>query len=415
MAPNARAYGPMIRILTFVPYYLPGYRAGGPLRSISNLVDHLSSEFAFSIVTLDRDAESDTPYPGVAVNAWNAVGNARVYYAAPNNLGLSRLGRLMRATPHDIVYLNSFFHPRFTVIPLLLQKLGRVPSSPTIVAPKGQFSEGALALKRTKKSAFLKAAALTRLYSDVLWQASSVYEADDVKRVMGVSDTPIIVAPDLLPRMPPAVPSDQTQRGAPRTRENPLRMIFLSRITPKKNLDFALRALSRVRVPVELSIVGPIRDEAYWKECRGLMDDLPDHIRARHLGSVEHGEVHALMVDHDLLFLPTHGENYGHVVPEALVAGTPVLISDTTPWRNLESRGVGWDLPLDDEEAFVAAIEAAARLSAEDFARFRRRAYDYGVATRTDPDAVRRNRFLFLKAAGIEEARSALPSETCFE
>lgn len=397
-----------LRILTFVPHYLPGYRAGGPLRSVANLVSHLGSEFAFDIVTLDRDAESDRAYPGIIVNEWNDVGSARVYYAAPNRLTPSHLSRLMRETPHDVVYLNSYFHPRFTVIPLLLQRFGRVPSRPTIVAPRGQFSAGALALKRLKKWAFVNMAKLTRLYAGVLWQASSAYEADDVKRMFDVPDADIIVAPDLLPRHPPAMRTEETtQRGAHRSAANPLRVIFLSRITPKKNLDFALRILSRVRVPVEFSIVGPIRDRTYWESCRKLMDDLPDNVRAHHLGSVEHAKVHDLMVDHDLFFLPTHGENYGHVIPEALVAGTPVLLADTTPWRNLESHGVGWDLPLGDEEAFVSAIESAAKLSIEEYSALRKRAYDYGVASRTDPEVVRMNRSLFLRAA---EARNDIPS-----
>lgn len=391
--------GPRLRILTFVPYYVPGYRAGGPLRSISNLVDHLGSEFDFSIVTSDRDAESDTSYPGITVNDWNAVGRARVYYAAPEGLGLSPLRRLMRATPYDIVYLNSFFHPKFTVMPLLLQKLGRVPSRPTIVAPRGQFSEGALALKRVKKLVFLAAAQLTRLYSGVTWQASSDYEATDVKRMLRVSDAEIVVAPDLLPKLPPTKIAKDTRRSGPRGMHDPLRVIFVSRITPKKNLDYALRILSRVRVPVEFSIVGPIRDETYWRQCRRLIDALPSHIQAHHLGSVEHEKVHDLMASHDLFFLPTHGENYGHVIPEALMAGTPVLISDTTPWRNLESSGVGWDLPLNNEEAFISAIEAAADLSIEDYARWRHSAYRFGVKSRTDPEAVCMNRSLFLKAA----------------
>src|SRR3546814_15539936 len=63
---------------------------------------------------------------------------------------------------------------------------------------------------------------------------------------------------------------------------------------------------------------------------------------------------------HDIFFLPTFGENYGHVIAEALEAGLRLLICDQTPWRGLAEAGVGHDLPLNQPEAFVTAIEAEA-------------------------------------------------------
>ena len=74
-------------------------------------------------------------------------------------------------------------------------------------------------------------------------------------------------------------------------------------------------------------------------------------------GVIKHEEVARELAGHDLFFLPTWGENFGHVIHEALAAGLPVLISDKTPWRNLEDQGVGWDLPLDAPEKFRRVIE----------------------------------------------------------
>ena len=58
-------------------------------------------------------------------------------------------------------------------------------------------------------------------------------------------------------------------------------------------------------------------------------------------------------------------ENYGHSIVEALLCGTPVLISDSTPWRGLEAEGVGWDLPIADEAAFVRALREAEAASSQ--------------------------------------------------
>ena len=52
-------------ILVFCDYYLPGYKAGGPVRSISQLVGALGKEFSFKVVTRDRDLGDDDSYPGI--------------------------------------------------------------------------------------------------------------------------------------------------------------------------------------------------------------------------------------------------------------------------------------------------------------------------------------------------------------
>ena len=124
-----------------------------------------------------------------------------------------------------------------------------------------------------------------------------------------------------------------------------------------KNLTFALEVLARVTVPVDLSVVGPIGIPDYWTECRRLMEALPPHINVRYHGSVPAGEVPKVLAQHDLFFLPTLGENFGHVIIEALGTGTPALISDRTPWQNIAEEECGWVEPLSAPDAYVERIE----------------------------------------------------------
>ena len=70
---------------------------------------------------------------------------------------------------------------------------------------------------------------------------------------------------------------------------------------------------------------------------------------------MQNDEVLSALSGHDLFFLPTLGENYGHVIHEALLSGSQVLLSDQTPWRGLTEAGLGWDLPLEGKGAFAAA------------------------------------------------------------
>lgn len=109
------------------------------MRTIANMVEHLSDEFDFWIVTKDRDAMDTVPYPNVAINDWNTVGKAQVYYASPESLSFLRLSKLIRKTTYDVLYLNSFFNPHFTILPLLARRVGLLPDKPVVQAPRGNF------------------------------------------------------------------------------------------------------------------------------------------------------------------------------------------------------------------------------------------------------------------------------------
>lgn len=388
-------------ILALVRYYLPGDKSGGPVRSISNLVDQFGDEFDFRIVTSDRDSLDKAPYAGVSVDAWNQVGKAQVYYLSPRNRSILALARLFSETPYDLLYLNSFFDPVYTRRPLLARRLGLLPTKPVVIAPRGEFSPGALLLKRWKKGPYRWFASAIGLYRDLTWHASSEREAADIRyAVVGVArqiTTAIAVASDL-----PRLPDQEEFKSDSLTRERgePLRIIFLSRITPMKNLDYALRVLARVNIPVHFAICGPIEDGPYWRKCEGLMTDLPPNISVRYEGAVDHSQVATVLETHDLFFLPTRGENYGHVIMESLLAGTPVLIADTTHWRDLEQAGVGWDLPLDNEQQFADKIHDAAQSSNEAYSLWRKRVHSYARERAVDPEIIAANRRLFMEAAG---------------
>ena len=377
-------------MLTLVGAYLPGYKWGGPVRTLANLVDRLGEEFRFRIITSDRDMLDRGPYAGVMVDAWNRVGNADVYYASPVALAFRRLSKLIADTPHDVLYLNSFFHAVFATQPLVARRLGLLRRAPVVLAPRGEFSAEALKLKRWKKALYVNVAAPLGLYRDLVWQASSDLEAEHIRRWLGSTARRVVVAPNITRG------SSGVSVSAPARRSGGvLRLVFLSRIAPMKNLHYALQVLGKVRVPVEFTIYGPVENPGYWHRCQRLMDELPGHVDVKYGAEVRPADVGDVLQSHDLFFLPTRGENYGHVIAEALAAGTPVLISDATAWRGLEEAGVGWDLPLDDQDRFAHCIEHSARLEAGRFAAWRERVWAYGAARMRDPRAIEANRSLF--------------------
>ena len=207
------------------------------------------------------------------------------------------------------------------------------PRPKIVLAPRGQLDPPALNLKRLKKQIFLHVCRPLRIFRDVHWQASSDVEAEEIRRNFG-PDVAVTVARNL--RVPSEVPRPAVEKVP-----GQLRAVFLSRVSPKKNLHFALTLLEHLRGTVFFTIAGPVDDPAYWERCQRIIHHLPPNVTIDCRGAVPNEEVAALLAGHDLLLLPTLSENFGHVIVEALQVGTPVLISDQTPWRDLEQRHAG--------------------------------------------------------------------------
>jgi glycosyltransferase involved in cell wall biosynthesis len=389
------------RILCFVDYYLPGYKAGGPLRTIANMVSQLGGEVEFLIVTRDRDFLDSVPYHNVFIDQWNAVGQAKVFYASHAMLSFRGVMNLLNKTPHEILYLNSFFSPVTTVLPLILRRLGLYGKCPVILAPRGEFSVGALGLKAIKKKIYIALTRMTGIYRQLIWQSSSALESEDILRTLpniAVASN-IMVAPDLLPL--PVRSEVATLKISART-PGPLRIVFLSRISAMKNLDYLLRALSKVNVGVALTICGPAEDSVYWLNCQSLIQTLPSHITVTYQGEVLHEQVSQTFAAHDVFIFPTRGENFGHVIYESLVAGTAVIVSDQTPWQ-ADPHGAVVVLSLENPDVWTSVINQRAGFNDEAYATLRTAAVCYSIRYMETSKAVEQNRSLFLSA--LEHSR----------
>lgn len=381
------------RVLVFVPNYLPGYKSGGILRTLVNTVDWLADDHEFWIVTRDRDLGEDQPFAGIDVHDWQPVQGAMVRYLAPHMITTRFLSALVKQTPHDAIHLNSFFDHVFTMKILLARWLGWLPRGPLVLSPRGEFVEGPLRLKYHKKLAYITLTRLARFYQGVTWHASSGLEQQDFVNALSVDTGNVKIALDL----PSKVNLDAPASALLTT--GCLRIVFLSRLTREKNLDYALRVLQHVTVPVIFDIYGPDEDAAYWSECRHLIRQLPDNVTASYQGSVLPTEVADIFSRYDLFFFPSRGENYGHVIAEAISVGTKVLISNNTPWLGLDREALGWDRSLEDEHAFVRLIEQFAALGNDERVRQRALVKSNASIRLMDPRVVADNRELFNVAA----------------
>jgi hypothetical protein len=79
-------------------------------------------------------------------------------------------------------------------------------------------------------------------------------------------------------------------------------------------------------------------------------------------------------------------------------AGTPVLIANTTPWRNLQEHGAGWDISLETPHKFVSAIEYAYLINKNEYIHFRNSTRNYAVKFANDDSILESSRRLFMNA-----------------
>jgi len=358
------------RILCFFDYFYPAYKSGGPARSSLGLVENLSSLYNFMVITRDRDKEDIHSFANAEINNWfDFLPGVQVFYLAPGGW-LQKMINAVQKSDVDLYYFNSFYSPKFTIVPLFLIRFGVLPEKMVIIAPRGEFSPNARKISSLKKKVYRSFFKL--LFRDVKFHATALHEIEHIKSLFSWAQ--VSYAPNLR-----SVRELKQVSYCPTSKvPGKLKLLFLSRISPMKNLDYGLRILAQCQREIEFSIFGPIDDPDYWSKCQKQMENLPGNIIAEYKGPVLQQNVLTTIQKHDLLFLPTRGENYGHIVLESLIASRPVLISNNTPWHRLAEKQVGWIFDLDSPNHFVKLLEELTILDGSDFENYTSKAYYCG-------------------------------------
>jgi len=370
-------------VLILVDYYLPGNRSGGTLRTTSNLIEWLGEEYDFRVLTKDRDLGDVHPYPNHQPGIWYALGKAQIRYLAPPERNLRSLAKILSEIDYDLLYLNSVFS-NFTIYALALMRLNQLPRKPTILTPHGSLSIGSMNHKRLKKHLYLPAAYALDLYSLCDWHASSDHETSDIVRVFGKRQAERI---SILAHLPTPV-SLNDNVSIPTKRVGEAHIVFLSRISKVKNLDFFLESLRQVKGKLFVDIWGPVEDRGYWNQCQQIARGLPVNIVVDYRGIVAPQEVINTLRAYHLFYLPTTGENFGYAILEALCAGCPVLISDRTLWKDLQANNAGWAFPLQEPTSFQEVLQYIVDADEHTIRSLSDQAHGYGTNYITNTGAV---------------------------
>lgn len=333
--------------LIFVKNYLPGYKSGGPVRSVANIVSEVDLT-NFTVVSSDRDAGDYVPYKDVNNKGFNQVDlNKKLHNVLYLPIGLiNRLKklRLIFNQTFGTLYLNSFFDFNYTLFPLVLAKIGLIKVSKIVIAPRGELMDGALSIKKFKKLVYLTLAKKLLITDDVIFHSTSDEETIGIKVLFTQN---MVITVSNLPST-----NDSFKRSIT-TKRNVLKLIYISRITEKKNLLFLLKSFKKIErsdIEIVLDVFGPVADKdiKYFHACYNFSKTLKN-VNFNYNGTIEHSNVTEKIKEYDYFVLPTLGENFGHAIAESLLAGTPVILSKFTPFSDAEDYNSGFIIDIENE------------------------------------------------------------------
>ncbi len=322
------------KICITIDWYLPGTNSGGPVRSIANLVEALT-EIDYYIITRNTDYCSVEPYQEIKGNSWiQRSSNESVYYFSRDSLSKSNLRKVIFDLNPDCLYINGIYSKAFSIWPL---QIGRKLRIKTIVASRGMLSEHALKVKPFKKQLFLVFMRWSKGYAHVHFHATSLVEESDINKRTAKNQGVIFI---------PNLPRQSKQNNQPIfKKQGNLKLIFIGRIAPEKGILDGIKALKLIKGAINFEIYGSIYNGDYWAKCQAIIDELPKEIEVVYHGACPSDQATEKLAQAHALLLPSKGENYGHAIVESLSQGRPVIISENTPWKNLESSKAGFDVP----------------------------------------------------------------------
>ncbi len=356
-------------LLIFSDWFYPAYKAGGPIQSCNNLAKLLEKERTIYIITSNEDL--DSTLENIQSDQWVKYSQSiKVIYLSKEHRTITKYRKLILQIRPEFIYFNSMFSSSFTLLPLLsIRKIDQ--KIKIILAPRGMLHAGALQYKSLKKKLFLYLSTKFGLYKQVYFHATDNQEVKDIKSNIAKKNNEVVVVPNV-----PTLPLNLISKL--KKNEKNIRFVFISRLSQKKNLLYFIDLLCQNKWDgnIIMDVYG-VNEESYWESCLDKIKLLPENIKVKYHGSIVHSKVEKALMHSHVFILPTHGENFGHAIFEAFAVGRPVIISDQTPWRNLNEKRIGWDIPLNNEHLWIETIERLLKMEQEEFDEYCQNALNF--------------------------------------
>lgn len=241
---------------------------------------------------------------------------------------LGEFHRFLHDEKPDIVHINGIWSPQNWGFQKIALQLG----IKVILSPHGMLEPWIMAQNPWKKKLGLFVYQKKAIKKAECLHATAQMEDDNIK-ALGFQK-PIYI-----------IPNGVDLKDITRTKEKygTKKIVFLSRIHPKKGIEILLEAWRNCYTEGWTLEIAGIGEEDYMSSLIGSVEDLEN---VRFVGAQYGEEKWDFLRSADAMVLPTHSENFGIVVAEALAVGVPVITTQGTPWEDLEIYKCGWWIDL---------------------------------------------------------------------
>ena len=350
------------KVLVIYNHFLPAWKAGGPIRSIAEIVYSLHQAYDFYILTSAFDHNEKKNMDFILPKQWiKWEDKAHVFYHSKPTTSVSFFLKHFKDLNPNVIFINGLFSLYYNILPLLAAfKYTKInPKTKIILSPRGMLHPGALSQKKIKKNIYLLLFNLLRFNKKVHWHATDEKEVHFIRNKF--KNAKISIASNL-PRL-------SNQLTSPRKQKGQLIMGTLALISPMKNHLEIINVLKSINDNVVWHIYGPIKDIAYWEICKKNILDLPSNIQVLYHGAIPPDQVLSELKNIQIFILPSKSENFAHSICEALSCGKPVITTDTTPYSNLQHFSAGYTLRYNQlRKDMIDAIQYFINMGESEFA-----------------------------------------------
>jgi glycosyltransferase involved in cell wall biosynthesis len=248
------------------------------------------------------------------------------------------------------------YHNLWNYIPLVANAVSKKMSVPVIVSPRGNLYEWNL------NKGFLKKKLYLNIFQNDFFNSANCIHVTSKEELHAVKKLGYKSPVGLIPNG-----VDQKEFENMKTKKEHLKnlglsdnykyILYMGRIEKKKGLNFLFEAFidfGRSNPNWKIIVAGPAYDQAYYNECKNFIEDAGFGNSIIWLGMVTGDKRIDAYGGADLFVLPTHSENFGIVIAEALSAGLPVITTDGTPWMEIQNEFAGFIISLNKKNLLLA-------------------------------------------------------------
>ncbi len=217
-----------MKILIFMNGFFPGTNYGGPPVSVDNFCS-LMKEYECYIVCLDHDLKDSKRYENI-LEGWNSRDNCKVKYLSDSEFGYKAFSLIIEEIKPNLIYLQSLFQS--CVLPVL--RLAKKHDIKLLLAPRGELCAGAFSIKKYKKVPYVALVRILGLSKNIYFQSTSEEETLAINDKFKVGKERILEVTNI-----PSIPKVGKKENKKISGSG--RFIFLSRISPMKNLLMGIK------------------------------------------------------------------------------------------------------------------------------------------------------------------------------